>query len=404
MKRKKFLIIFILMLLLFSLTGCYDARNIEDLAYATAIGIDVADNDNITLTFQFFTPESSESDSGNKSSKTNTISVECSSINSGISLINSHISKEVNLSHCKIIVISEELAKKGISDYLDTFLNLIEVRPDCNIIISRCLAKDFLENTKPAIEILTARYYKLVLKSSEYTAYTPITKLNDLVTNIKNTFIQGHAILGGLKNGTQSSNSSYSSDASFKADETPIEYPNAIETFGTAVFYNDKLVGELDGLETISYLLTTNYFESCTLSVPDPFNVNSSIDLHLNKTKNPDINVEFINNAPYISVEIFLTGYGLTLNENIDYTSEENLKELDKYAEEYIKNQVNNYLYKTSKEFNSDISGFGKYALSQYLTLDDWKKSNWLANYKNAFFDVTVNLNIKSGYEFNESP
>ena len=318
------------MLLLFSLTGCYDARNIEDLAYATAIGIDVADNDNITLTFQFFTPESSESDSGNKSSKTNTISVECSSINSGISLINSHISKEVNLSHCKIIVISEELAKKGISDYLDTFLNLIEVRPDCNIIISRCLAKDFLENTKPAIEILTARYYKLVLKSSEYTAYTPITKLNDLVTNIKNTFIQGHAILGGLKNGTQSSNSSYSSDASFKADETPIEYPNAIETFGTAVFYNDKLVGELDGLETISYLLTTNYFESCTLSVPDPFNVNSSIDLHLNKTKNPDINVEFINNAPYISVEIFLTGYGLTLNENIDYTSEENLKELDK--------------------------------------------------------------------------
>lgn len=69
-----------------------------------------------------------------------------------------------------------------------------------------------------------------------------------------------------------------------------------------------------------------------------------------------------------------------------------------------MKAQLENYLYKTSKTFNSDISGFGKYALSYYITLDDWLQSHWLENYKNAFFNVYVDVNIKSGYQFNKSP
>ena len=44
MKRKIISIICILLMTLISLTGCYDARGIEELAYATAIGLDVSDN------------------------------------------------------------------------------------------------------------------------------------------------------------------------------------------------------------------------------------------------------------------------------------------------------------------------------------------------------------------------
>ena len=34
----------------------------------------------------------------------------------------------------------------------------------------------------------------------------------------------------------------------------------------------------------------------------------------------------------------------------------------------------------------NDISGFGKYALSKYLTWDEWENSNWTENYKNSFY------------------
>lgn len=408
MKTKSFLILCILLIILTSLSGCYDARGIEDLAYATALGLDVSESKTLSLTIQISIPSSNSESGSSQSSKTDNITVECTSINSGISLINSYMSKQVNLSHCKVIVISEELASQGISEYLDTLANNIEVRPDCNVIISKCKAKDFIKDASPSIEALTARYYEVALKSSEYTGYTTSTKLSDFIGDIKNSFIQGNTILGGLNTANtinQNENSYNGEDGSYMANETPIENSNNnVETFGTAVFYDDKLVGELNGLETIFYLMVTNNLKSCTISIPDPFNINSNIDLHIDRKKNSKIDVDFINDSPYISIEVFLEGYGLSLDESIDYNSTEDINILNKYAEQYIKLQLENYLYKTSKEFNSDISGFGKYALSKYLTWDEWIDSNWLGNYKNSFFNVKVNVNIKSGAEFNKSP
>lgn len=414
MKRKFIAILCILLITLISLTGCYDARSIEELAYATAIGLDVSDNKILSFTIQFSIPSSSSDSGSSQSSKTDTLSVDCTSINSGLSLINSYISKEINLSHCNVIVISEELAEQGISEYIDTLANHIEIRPDCNIIISRCDAKEFINNATPSIEALTARYYEVALNSSEYTGYTIPVRLSDFIGDIKSSFIQGHAILGSVNNGEvdggassddESSEGLYSGlDSHYAAGETPIESSNSVETFGTAVFYDDKLVGELDGMETICHLIVTDNLESCILPIPDPFNINSNVDLRIDKKRAPDIDVQLVNGTPYISIEVYLEGIGLSLDESTNYNSSEDIKVLNTYAEEYLKLQLIDYLYKTSKEFNSDISGFGKYMLSQYLTWDEWLNSNWLENYKNSFFEVKVNVDINSGYEFNKSP
>ena len=73
-------------------------------------------------------------------------------------------------------------------------------------------------------------------------------------------------------------------------------------------------------------------------------------------------------------------------------------------AEHYLKYTVTNFLYKTSKELQSDIVGFGKYALSNYLTWEEWENSNWNENYKNSFFNVNVNVSVIAGSEFDKSP
>lgn len=404
MKIKKFFILVILTIILLSLSGCYDAHGIEEFSYATALGLDVSENKLLSLTLQISIPSTTSESGSSQSSKTDTITVECNSINSGISLINSYISKEVNLSHCKVIVISEELAYQGLSEYVDTFANTVEIRPDCNIIIAKCSAKDFIENASPSIDTLTARYYEVALKSSEYTGFTTSTKSVDFIGDMKTTFVQAHAILGNLKLENRNTELNSALDNIYKAGETPIEGSTNIEFFGTAVFRDDKLVGELNGIETICYLLVTNGFKNCTLSIPDPFNINSSVDLRLNKKRNSKVSVDFVNNSPYISVEVFLEGYGISLDESTDYSSVEDISILNNYAEQYLKLQLENYLYKTSKELNSDISGFGKYALSKYLTWDEWISSNWLENYKNSFFNVKVHVNIQSGGEFNKSP
>ena len=410
MKRNLIAIFFILLLNLIMLSGCYDSRGIEELAYVTAIGLDVSENNLLNLTLQISIPSSgSSSESGSsQSSKTNSITVECTSINSGLALANSYISKELDLSHCKVIIFSEKLAEQGISSYVDTLANNVEIRPDCNIIITKSNAKNFIEDAKPSIEALTARYYEVSINSSKYTGYTPSTELIDFIGSLKNSTIQASAILGGLNNNTNNSSQSHiitNSDNNYVAGKTPTETKDSVEGFGTAVFYNDKLIGELTGMETICHLMVMNKFESCTISVPDLFNTNhSNIDLRLFIKKNPNIKVEIVNGSPFIHVEVYLQGYGLSLDSNTDYSSQEELNKINKSAENYIENKIKDYLYKTAKEFNSDIDGCGKIAIYKYLTINDWHNSNWLDNYQNSFFDVKAHVNIKSGYEFNKSP
>lgn len=481
---KSLLIIIILIITLTELSGCYDARGIEDLAYVTALGIDVTDNDMLALTFQISIPESSSSSSSgsSQSSKSENTTIQCNSINSGISLANSYISKQINLSHCKVIVFSEEIAAKGLNEYIDTLSNNIEIRPNCNVIISRGTAKDFIENAKPSIETLTARYYEVALKSSNYTGYTTSTEFANFVNDVKNSFIEASAILGGINKGKNIAKESSlsNSDSNYVAGDTPIKSgskkeqsgsksseedsgisessgnssssndndentdnsekneskdtglvnefsfkdgsANNMETFGTAVFHSDKFVGELTGFETLCFLLITNKFESVTVSVPNPFIDESSssstpnplkqdssskspqVDLLINESKKPKISVNISDDKPNVTVDLFLEAHGLTLNDSIDYTCPQDVEELEKSADQFLENEITSLLYKTSKEFNSDIVGFGKYALSKYLTWNDWEKANWTENYKNSTFNVNVNLSIISGAEFDKSP
>ena len=148
MKTKIIAILLIIIFCLFTLSGCYDAEGLEALAYAVAIGIDKGENDKIRISLQLAILSNSSGGSGGSSSQSQestVTTVDCASIDSGIALVNSYISKKVNLSHCKAIVISEELAYEGISEYIYTLVNNLELRPNCNIIISRCKASELLK-------------------------------------------------------------------------------------------------------------------------------------------------------------------------------------------------------------------------------------------------------------------
>ena len=221
MRIKVFLLLLICSISIFLFTGCSSSRGIEDKAYAIALGIDTSDTHDVKISIQFAvlnSSESSSSSSGSSSSDNSTIlSVDCSSIDSGISLINSYISKQVNLSHCKAVIISEEYSSSGISDVIYTLVNNIELRPDCSIIISKCDAYDFLENSKPVFESNPAEYFEQNFNSSEYTGYLVNVSLADFYYNILNTSSNASAILAGIN--TKETQSRVNPNASLLDDD-----------------------------------------------------------------------------------------------------------------------------------------------------------------------------------------
>ena len=56
-----------------------------------------------------------------------------------------------------------------------------------------------------------------------------------------------------------------------------------------------------------------------------------------------------------------------------------------------MKLQMSNYLYKTSKDFKADINNFGKNALCNFTTINEFENYNWLSNYENSFFNININ-------------
>ena len=195
----------------------------------------------------------------------------------------------------------------------------------------------------------------------------------------------------------------YTQDSSYTAGETPLKTPANIENLGLAVFYGDQLVGELNNLETACHLMITNKLKTCKVTIPSPFQPGSAIDLKLTYNNETHNDVSFINNSPYITSMIDLNAEILSMTKNSEYLEEENLKQIEQQANHYLESHISEYLYKTSKNYHSDIAGFGKYAVSHFATWNDWTDYNWLNNYRNSFFHVKVKTNIRASHLLVES-
>lgn len=403
MNFKYIFITLILLCSLFFFTGCYDAINVETLAYAVAIGIDKIDNESIRLTVQIASPSgSSDSSSSSQSTASTVLDVKCSTVDDGISLINSYISKTLNLSHCKAVVISEELAYTGLSKYVYGLINNVQLRPDCYIIISRCDAYYFLRNSAPTLESVSARYYELISNSSEHTSYTDAVRFATFYEDMLSSTTQPTAILGGVntKETQEAASNSESLDSGFKADETPLQTSNNIENMGIAVFVDDTLVGELNSIETLCHMIISNKLKNATINVPNPYDDKNNISIYISLNKDTKKTVKIINDYPYITCNISIKGSVLNLDDTIDLTDQEAVQKLNDSATAYLEYCVLSYLYKTAKDFHSDIDGFGNYLICKYPSTKEWETSDWLNNYENSFFNITVDFNVTSAQLF----
>lgn len=384
---------------LFLLSGC-SVKTIDKLAYVISIGFDKGENDKLEIFFEISTPTgsgsgstSSDSGSSEKSSSSTIISVECSSIDSGVNLLNSYLSKEVDLSHCNIIVFSSELAKEGIHDYIYTLINNVEVRPSCDILVSTCSIEDFFINSSYSLENYSSNYETL---NENLTGYTEIVSISDFFSKTTDSFGEPCAILCGLSsNDISTLNKESSTNSSENKKE---ENSSTLKTLGLAIFKQDKLVGYLSPLETFVHLIITNELKNCTVSVPSPFEDKESIDIYLTRKNNTKIKVDIVDGKPQINVNCFLTAKISSVSNNHKYLDEKNIRLLEKATNDYIKQLCLNYFEITSRKYKSDIGGLGKYAVSKFLTWDDWNNFDWQSVYKNASFNVNVDTTITSSY------
>lgn len=374
---KKIFVILLIIIFISSFSASYESLNIDNCAFAISIGIDKSTTNKLKVTFEFL----SASPSGESVSETTPVlnSVDCSSITNGINLMSAYLEKKVNLSHCKLIIFSAELAKEGICDEIYSLINEVQIRPSANIVVSKCNTQYYIENSLPSLESLIPKYYDVFPSSSKYTGYTCNATIGDFFNALVCNSCSPYAILGNI-------------------NESSITGTRLSQNIGLAIFKKDELAGELNSIETICFLSIAKKVDSFLVSIPDPQNSNSKLDIYLTPNNSNKIDVSFVNGSPYIKIKLDFSGKIYSMKQGAEYLNTDVLNSISNSCCNYLENQFYDYLYKTSSDLKSDINEFGLYALSKFPTTTEFDNYNWLDNYKNSVFDVKINTVIDSGF------
>ena len=431
----------------------YSAESIDHLDYVIAIGIDTIENsNNLQYSFEFANISSFSENASSEDDKPIINTVTAPSISGAINMMNSYIGKQINLSHCKVIIFSEELAKKGLLPEISALINNTQIRPTANVLITEAKAVDYIQNSTSSLERVLTKYYDSFPTSSEYTGYTSNIILGNMYNELINKDAGTTAILGRLVKSSNEKNSSDSGGSSSSSPESPseggqtsnnqnegeaqsenkeqtqsqnqnqnssqeqpqnesghenptpattqdesvIEGDRGTENIGLCIFKDDKDVGHLTAIETLCYNILINNVEAFYSEVDSPFAENEKIDLSIVTLSSTEIEVDTSKENPIIKIKLNLTAEALNKLDKINYSDTETLNKINESLKKYLTTEMLNYLNKTSKELKVDINKFYKTARMHFLTLSDFQKYNWPAKYENAEFEVEINSDIVS--------
>jgi spore germination protein KC len=384
---------------------------------------------------------------GGKSEKvTEVISVESASLFGAINLASTFISKDLTFIHNKAVVVSEELAREGLSRYINPLVRNRELRRTNYLLVAKGSASDFIEKNKELVfEKYPSRQMDLLMAASGFTGLTSRTDIHRFYQALKTPGIQPVAALvsahkeeekktdeaskdeakakdsskdetkkdgekkdQGQKDEKQkavekkkereqrSNEQKAEQEMAYFAGEVPRKGGNKVDVMGLAVFRSDKLVGFLDGEETRYYQMVSGHFKKGIFTFPDPVMPKSSIVVvEIKKGRSPDIKIKATPEKTTAQINIVLEGEILSIQSGKNYERGELEQKLQNYIRDYITMKVTSLIKKTQKEYKSDIFGIGTSSRSLFLTWDDWVNYKWVNVYPNVEVNVNTFFNIR---------
>ena len=375
MKILKLIIIIFFGLLL---SGCYGKVELDDLAYAIAIGADVSksgDEGDVDITYQVAIPvkiAGNETSTGKDTFTTYTVTAP--SLAKANSIVNTITSKQIDLSHVELILYSEELAKKGLTGHVNSLISNVDIRPRSTVSVCKGTAKDFLEKVSPILETSPARYYELILSSYNYTSQSLGTEILNFYTATQSPYDCPIAVISKLEE-----ESGDKGKATFS---------------GLAVFKGTKMVGELNEDLALAHLILSNNLNEAVLVINDSENSNEVVTLIAKQSNAPQIKVSLKNNVPHIDITAYVEARLESDAASTDYLKQENKNRLHQKVTDHLKSVIENYLEETTKNIKADSAGFGRYAKANFLTWPEFEKINWHDIYPNSKYNVNINVNL----------
>lgn len=382
MKRKRSLLCIAFILLL---TGCWDKQELNELAIATGISIDKEEN-GYKLSVQIVNPlEISPQASESGITPVTVRSKKGETMYETIRRLSLTNSRRIYLSHLRLLVISEEVAKEGIDDVLDYLSREKDLRSDFFIIIAKeSKAEDILKIQTITERIPANALYAILETSGKVWGETVSVDLRELLgmltTPGRSPVLSGVEVSGDVKEGET------------KANTETTHSPAGFNYLGLGVFQKEKLVGWLSEDEGKGYNYITNKIHNTVGYINCPSDGKISIEVMNSKTKQRT-RVDK-DGKPKIQLDVRIEANIGEADCSVDLENPSEISKLEKIMKERITGIIDKTIDKVQDEYKADIFGFGETIYRSHPKLWNEIKGDWEEHFANIKVQVKVKVNI----------
>jgi len=357
----------IVLLCLTTLTSCWSRRELNELLIVLGVGLDW-ENGEYLASFQVVNPsEISAQRRGGDRPPTTLYQGRGKTMLDAARSLTAEAPRKVYMGHLQFYVISEKLAKKGISGFIDNPLRDNEHRLDFNVVVARGIkAADILKLYTPLEKLPTYSMLHSLETSEKNWAPTVSITMDDVLNRLSNNGIDltmtGIKLIGSLEEAERKTN---------------------VETFlpgsrfrynGIAAFRGDKLVGWLNEQESKGYTDISDKLQSTSIELPCGEDLYTGIEITDSKSK---LESRMVEGTPEITINIRSQG---NVNErtchSINLTDPKTITDLQNQTIRTIQGNAEAAV-KRSKSMKSDYLGFGSLIAKNHPKYWKTVEQNW---------------------------
>jgi len=396
-------------LLLLTVPGCNGSREMDQLAFVAALGLDVGKGNALEVSFAISNPMgiaggASPTGGGGPGGKPVLLTaVAAPSVDAAINLINSSLTRRITLEQMKAVFISERLARKGVAPVLVAMRRYPEFRDTAFVFINRGRTSDLLQKNKPFMEDSPAKQFELVMNNGKLTGHFPNVQIKSFINALESHGQSAIAPLAAInptvnkpqRGGTGSPGAGSAGEKPYLAGQVPRIDDNPFEIMGTAIFRGDQLVGFLDGESTRMLLMLRGEFNQAIFTLPDPRVPGKEIVLRVSQRQKPSVTVESSEQGFRVKEKISLEYDLESVQSGQTYECPSQSGEIDSLVANFVKQKASGVIQLAQRRYRSDILRWGLYAAHTVPTWDEWEKLDWLAHFPGASVDLTVSAAMR---------
>lgn len=371
--------------MLLLLGGCWNKRELNELAIVTAVGVDKSD-ELFEISVQIVNP----SQVASKKASSNQVPVftyhaKGKSLFEAIRKLTSLTPRKPYYAHAQIIIIGEEMAKEGMNSVLDLFQRDPEGRSDFNIIVSHdSTAQEILSVLTPLEDVPASKMFKSLKVSEATWGTTESVILDDLIQSLGS--IDHSAVLPSIYIHGDAGAGDFSSNIE------KIDSPAQLKYDGLAIFKNYKLIGYLSEQESRDYSFLNNHIKSTFEIITCPEQGKISTEIINSSTK---VTGHFQNDLPSISIKLDIEQNVAEISCPLDLTKSKTIDALNKVTSKQIKERLERTLQTIQQTYQVDLLKF-----SEVLHREDYQawnriKKNWLTLYPELAVQIEVDVHTK---------